>query len=251
MGPPAEAGHIAPGAGQGLPGQAILLVADPDREVVVDPGTGGQRRDGRRGRGRRIAEAPRPDRGVSAQSLVDAAQKAFTAIAVVLPGVLAVQNHADKAALLAAQLLETPHEIRHGFMRLVLGIDKANRVRESAVAEEHLELCRTMAHRIGPVERNRAAGLLERIEQDVLVAQAEIEAVTRQQVDEFGADRAFGRPDSGRSLPENPLVQFDGLDQLGLEILGVGKGLGRQLHLAATQGVAHVHDERRDRMIEG
>ena len=63
-----------------------------------------------------------------AQILVERAQEAFAAVGVVFPGVLAVQDHADKGRLLAAAGFKPLDEVGRGLVRLVLGVDEADGV---------------------------------------------------------------------------------------------------------------------------
>src|SRR5262249_3225436 len=90
--------EVLPGPVQGVPGGVVLLVADPDGEVVVDPAAGEQvrQRVARRLALQVVADPHRLDVGGPAAALVQGAQERHAAARVMLPAVLAVEDYADQ-----------------------------------------------------------------------------------------------------------------------------------------------------------
>src|SRR5262249_15798688 len=90
--------QVLPGPVQGVPGGVVLLLGDPDGEVVPDPATGEQPREGVPGRVlfQEVAALHRADLGALAAALVEGAQEDHAAVGVVLPAVLAVEDDADQ-----------------------------------------------------------------------------------------------------------------------------------------------------------
>ena len=84
---------------QGVPGGVVLLVADPDGEVVADPAAGEQARQrvARRMLLQVFADRAPGGRPASCvQRLVEGAQEGHAAAGVVLPAVLAVEDDAHQ-----------------------------------------------------------------------------------------------------------------------------------------------------------
>src|SRR5687767_6365962 len=75
------------------PGTVVVRMTDPDIEVPVDPGAREDRRE-RLGRPRaRLAHRDRLHFGMRREPSVESAQKRPSLVFVVLPGILAVENH--------------------------------------------------------------------------------------------------------------------------------------------------------------
>src|SRR5262249_30787636 len=88
---------------QGVPGGVVLLVADPDGEVMADPAPGEQVGQGiaRRMPFQEGPDLHRPNVGGAGTPLVEGPEKSDPTARVVLPAILAVENDADQGRSVA------------------------------------------------------------------------------------------------------------------------------------------------------
>src|SRR5580704_9852822 len=86
------------------------MVADPDREVVGDPTSGKQAADAVGGRLALeiIADALGPDLGILNAIAIKRAKEPHAAVRVLLPTVLAIENHRNKRAAPGVVRLDGP-----------------------------------------------------------------------------------------------------------------------------------------------
>ena len=74
-----------------------------------------------------------------------------------LPGIITIENDANQRWLIGAfklllDILKTLHEIRHGNLRIPLTIDKADHIRELAVAKNDRKLSAFSAQDMRPIQ---------------------------------------------------------------------------------------------------
>src|SRR6266498_2928929 len=165
------------GAMKRVPAGIVLLVADPDGEVVIDPAA---RKQTRHGVWRRIflqisAERYRPHVGAAATALIEGAQELDTAAGVVLPAVLAVEDHAHQRWLVVgdggADVSQVAHEVLRRGHRLAALVVEADHVAQCVIPEDDRQLTVAFTDRVRAIQ---ALGVA-----DVPVAVATDEAVRR------------------------------------------------------------------------
>ena len=249
--------QVPAGPGEHLPGLPVLLVADPDRKIVVDPRSGVEAGEAPRGRGalEGVAEPGGPDPGRCAQLAIECPEKPLAPVRVILPGVLPVENDRDKGFEIVGPgapcyVPEVLHEVLSTLLGRVAGVHKPDAVRQGPVAEEHGQLRAGVLHEVGPVEGHPGTGLPEAGKEDVLVRGDPAYAPGGKDFQHLGAHRAFRWPEPPGPHPENRLVVLHGPRNLDLEVFGVRKGLVRQRGIQRPQGIPHVHEQRADGVVK-
>ena len=218
-------------------------------------------RDHRPGRvARGLGERDRLDARAPLEGAVEPVEEVPTALRVVLPGVLAVEDDADGRAAVEplraprlADPLHAPHEVLDRLRGRDALVGEADHVGERTVAEEHGELApdpRRDAPR--PVDRREARRVrAEGAEQHTLVARRPGDALGGEHLGGLGRDRSLRRPHPRRRAAEAARVRRDRLAHVPARVLGVREA-GREVHLGErpARGV-RVADEGQDRVVVG
>ncbi len=171
--------------GEPLPCEIVLLVPDPDLEVVVDPRSREDRREGFGGRvlSQIIRYGRRDDPVFPFESAVQRPEEWNAVLRIELPGVLPVEDdrndrRADPAGARGPDGPEAGDEIVGRFLGRPSGVREPDQVGENVVPEDHGDSGRTLdgpvravealgrAHETVPVPLDRKA---ERTRKDLLV----------------------------------------------------------------------------------
>src|SRR5260370_31628371 len=105
---------------EGVPGGIVLFVADPDREIVVNPAAGKQRwqRVARRMLVEILADLQRMNIAGPRAALIECAQKTYSAPWIMLPAVFTIKNDSNQGWGLTvdglADVAEMTEKILHG-----------------------------------------------------------------------------------------------------------------------------------------
>ena len=148
--------------GEKLPRAVLVRIADPCRQVGADPraGADGGEMYGRGPLGEDRREGTGLDRLRHLDPTVQLVEEVRAASGVVLPGVLAVQDHGDDALFAAGRLrdrLEAADEVGRGVRHGPRLVDESDPVGEGVVAEEE---SRPTLGEVGPMEEPGTIGRL-------------------------------------------------------------------------------------------
>ena len=170
---------------QEIPPAIVFLVADPDFEVLIDPGSGvqlleslGRRRGlhgvthGVQGHTNAIAQLE-PIRFEGAK---EQGEKPFAAVVVMLPGIFAVEDHRNGSVVqpdIIGQAADPPEHVVRGGLRSRFVVDEPECVGDVPITEHHGEGVCLGPDRIGLVEMIVAvpplASHLQRAIEDALI----------------------------------------------------------------------------------
>jgi hypothetical protein len=102
-------------------------------------------------------------------------------------------------------------------------VEKAEPVRQVSVPEDDRRVLSIGSYAIRPIQLGRPmpghVRGFERSSQDAFVGGEPAETDTAKERNQFGADRPFGRPKTGRRPAKHVQMAFDGQAQLGLDIV--------------------------------
>ena len=252
---------------QGVPGAVVLVVADPDGEVVADPAPG---EEARQGVGRRVLAEELPDRHgrdalVARGVLVEGAEERDAAVGEVFPAVLAVEDdgHESRGVVPAgvADGVQLAEEVGGGDLAGAALVVEADLVGEGVVAEDDGQLGARLGDLPGAIQQFGVADVapavaadlaVGRTAEDLLIRGDPPDAVPGQQRDHRLRDRPLARPHPARGRAEVLAVRRDGARDVVFGILGVAVAIRGQVdvgHRLACQPL--VEQEGDDRVIEG
>ena len=239
------------------PGAAVVAVAHPDTEVGVDPRPRKEPCERLGWASRRGAHLHRVDVRGLGQALIQRPQKRAPATRVVLPGILAVEDHRHRHGLGAARQVradaaQARHEVVHGRAGRPALVGEPDEVRQAVVAKEHAHfpVPAVDGMRLKALGRpGGAASERARPHQDVLVGGHPAEPRPGDCRGRQLRHAAFWGPHPGRPRSEPALVCVDGAGQLQV---GIRRPLERRVeHGRARMRLAvggRVTEQRQDRM---
>ena len=175
------------------------------------------KRVGRRMVAEEFADRDRAGSAGRATPLVKRAEERDAAVGVVLPAVLAVEDHRDERRRSCAgrrrrSRASLPRKSAAAGRARAALIVEADLVGHRMVAEDDRQLVARLAHLPGAIEQLGMADVppavaadlaVGRAAEDLLVGGDPLDAVLGQQRDHLLADRAFARPHAPRSLAED------------------------------------------------
>ena len=161
-----------------VPAPIVFRMTDPDCEVVADPASREQPRQGvlRRVPADELAGLHRLDARITRHALVERAQKRHTAVGIVFPAVLAVQNDRDERCRVVpagvANGVQLAQEICRGVRPGTALVVKADLVRHGMVAENDRQVRFALAQLPGAVQELGMADVAAAIPPDLAPGRA-------------------------------------------------------------------------------
>jgi hypothetical protein len=182
-------------------------------------------------------------------------EEAFTAVVVMLPGILAVENHGQEPVLqrnVVREAADSPEHIVGGRLRGRLVIDEAEGIGNIPVAEHHGERLLRGADCVGLIEMIMTipglVGHLERPVEDTFVRRQPADPGFAQDGQQLRTDRSFRGPEPGRCTAERVRVVVDCPPHLGF---GIGRSMESSGQRQVRSGAAsefRVDHERKNRV---